>query len=192
MGTGILMMGLLISDEQGSFSSLIRVTQFTRSTVHPPLLSHSQESLEVRVSQGSSYESRTGGLTSRRLCGPGGYHSWTRCDKRLLRPSTRVAVPQRRRQRAHRSRRRNNHLVAVGERVRRAVPLVLRTLRASHAPVRNTLAHAQDGYHRCHIRGAAGPRRAHHPADRDAAGLERTAARVERASEKPTRRSHRV
>ena len=56
-------MDRLISDEQGSFSSLI--TQFTRSTVHPPLLSHSQESLEVRVSQGSSYESRTGGLTSR-------------------------------------------------------------------------------------------------------------------------------
>ena len=39
------------------------ITQFTRSTVHPPLLSRSQESLEVRVSQGSSYESRTGGLS---------------------------------------------------------------------------------------------------------------------------------
>ena len=64
-----ILMGLLISDEQGSFFSLI--TQFTRSTVHPPLLPHSQELLEVRVSQGSSYESRTatGGLNSRtRFC----------------------------------------------------------------------------------------------------------------------------
>ena len=44
------------------------------------------------LSQGSSYESHTGGLDSRRLCGPGGYLSWTRCDKRSLRPSYRVAI----------------------------------------------------------------------------------------------------
>ena len=36
---------------------------------HPPLLSRSQETLEVCLSQGSSYESHTGGLDSRNSCG---------------------------------------------------------------------------------------------------------------------------
>ena len=33
------------------------------------------------LSQGSSYESHTGGLDSRRLCGPGGYHPWSRPEQ---------------------------------------------------------------------------------------------------------------
>ena len=175
---------------RGSFSL---ITQFTSYADARPASSHSQESLEVRVSQGSSYESRTGGLTSRRLCGPGGYHSWTRCDKRLLRPATRVAVPQRRRQRAHRSRRRKPPRGAVGQAVRRAVPLVLRTLRdrtlqsatRSHtrqlATTGAILEELQDQGARKSIRLIEALQ-----------VLERTAARAAQASEKPTRRSHRV
>ena len=129
------------------------------------------------LSQGSSYESHTGGLDSRRLCGPGGYLSWTRCDKRSLRPSYRVAVSQRRRQRAHRSRRRNYHLVAVGQRIRRPPALVLRTLRKPRTTVRNTLAHAQDGYCRRTARGDPRSGRSGHRADHRDAGRRGRAAR---------------
>ena len=80
-------MGLLTSNEQGR-PFLLNHSIYSKHR-HPPLLSRSQETLEVCLSQGSSYESHTGGLDSRRLCGPGGYLSWTRCDKRSLRLAAR-------------------------------------------------------------------------------------------------------
>ena len=61
-------MGLLTSNEQGR-SFLLNHSIYSKHR-HPPLLSRSQETLEVCLSQGSSYESHTGGLDSRRLCGP--------------------------------------------------------------------------------------------------------------------------
>ena len=62
-------MGLLTSNEQGR-PFLLNHSIYSKHR-HPPLLSRSQETLEVCLSQGSSYESHTGGLDSRRLCGPG-------------------------------------------------------------------------------------------------------------------------
>ena len=144
------------------------------------------------LSQGSSYESHTGGLDSRRLCGPGGYLSWTRCDKRSLRPSYRVAVSQRRRQRAHRSRRRNYHLVAVGQRIRRPPALVLRTLRKPRTTVRNTLAHAQDGFFRRAARGDPRSGRSEPHDDRRDAGRRGRAARGQQDRDRSTRRRARV
>ena len=183
-------MGLLTSNEQGR-PFLLNHSIYSKHR-HPPLLSRSQETLEVCLSQGSSYESHTGGLDSRRLCGPGGYLSWTRCDKRSLRPSYRVAVSQRRRQRAHRSRRRNYHLVAVGQRIRRPPALVLRTLRKPRTTVRNTLAHAQDGYCRRTARGDPRSGRSGHRADHRDAGRRGRAARGQQDRDRSTRRRARV
>ena len=60
-------MGLLTSNEQGR-SFLLNHSIYSKHR-HPPLLSRSQETLEVCLSQGSSYESHTGGLDSRNSCG---------------------------------------------------------------------------------------------------------------------------
>ena len=56
-------MGLLTSNEQGR-PFLLNHSIYSKHR-HPPLLSRSQETLEVCLSQGSSYESHTGGLDSR-------------------------------------------------------------------------------------------------------------------------------
>ena len=56
-------MGLLTSNEQGR-PFLLNHSIYSKHR-HPPLLSRSQETLEVCLSQGSSDASHTGGLDSR-------------------------------------------------------------------------------------------------------------------------------
>ena len=69
-------MGLLTSDEQGSLSSL---NHSIYSEAQRPARSLALTgAYAARWSQDSSPESRAGGLESRRLCGPGGYHPWSR------------------------------------------------------------------------------------------------------------------
>ena len=63
-------MGLLTSNEQGR-PFLLNHSIYSKHR-HPPLLSRSQETLEVCLSQGSSYESHTGARTSRRAPSFGG------------------------------------------------------------------------------------------------------------------------